>query len=82
MPARPAVSSNDPVRFLADLEVAYDYDLVPLGVATRLGLPATTMMRSMRITSSSGAKDTWTWTLGGQTFTREQIRTAAQAEVP
>ena len=82
MPTRPAISSNNPARFLADLEVAYEYDLVPLAVATRLGLPATTMMRSMRITSSSGAKDTWTWVIGGQTFTRVQLREAALAEIP
>lgn len=82
MPSRPTLSSNNVARFVTDLEVAYDYDLVPAAVSVQLGLPPSFMMRSMRISAKTGDnKDAWTWTVGGQTFTRAQIRVAALAVV-
>lgn len=79
MPLRPAVAGTTKSQFLANLEVGYDFDMAPVGVATALGLPPSPFPRTMRIQSNAGAMDSWTWLVGGQSFTRAQLRAAALA---
>lgn len=77
--SRPEIAGTTKAQFLANLEVGYEHDLVPPGVATALGLSPSAFPRTMHIQSSVGDKDTWTWLLGGHSFTRAQLRQAAQA---